>query len=96
MSSTLDQEKLRKAEKPVISAERAVQLAKELYGLDVGAGSLKELDSYDDRNFYLRATHARPDALSDSRDCNGTRDGQVQHFVLKIHNGVESLDPAFI
>lgn len=51
MSSTLDQEKLRKAEKPVISAERAVQLAKELYGLDVVAGSLKELDSYDDRNF---------------------------------------------
>ena len=94
--SSLEQEKRRKAEKPVISAERAVQLAKELYGLDVVAGSLKELDSYDDRNFYLRATHARPDALSDPRDCNGTRDGEVQHFVLKIHNGVESLAPAFI
>ena len=94
----------RKAEKPIVSGERAVELARELYGLHAVAGSVKDLDSYDDRNFYMKATHARPE-LVDAGDANevfadapsggGSSDGRY-HFVLKIHNGVESLDPAFI
>ena len=101
---SLDMEVTRKAEKPIVSGERAVELARELYGLHAVAGSVKDLDSYDDRNFYMKATHARPE-LVDAADANevfadapsggGSSDGRY-HFVLKIHNGVESLDPAFI
>ena len=96
--SALAEEEARKVEKPIISAERATALALELYGLRVVDGSIKELDSYDDRNFYLRARHERcNDALVDAADANSI-DGEegVRHFVLKVHNGIESLDPAFV
>lgn len=104
MSSTaeaaLAAEAARKDEKPLVSAARATEIAHALYGLDVDAASVRELDSYDDRNFYLRATHSRPNFL-DSADANAAEsdgaDGlRTCHYVLKIHNGVESLDPAFV
>ena len=97
MADSLAEEVERKAEKPIVGAERATAIAKDLFGLDVVAGSVKDLDSYDDRNFYLRATHGRGEALGGASDCNSVADdSSEQHFVLKVHNGVESLAPAFI
>ena len=93
-SSPLDDEEARKDEKPIIEHARAVELAKELYGLTVIPGSLKDLDSYDDRNFYFRATHDRPQ-LADPADAHAA-DGGAFHFILKVHNGVESLNSGFI
>ena len=92
--SPLRDEEARKDEKPVTSSRRAVELAHELFGLVVDEDSLKELDSYDDRNFYFRASHTRP-ALAQASDANAAST-RSYHFVLKIHNGVESLDPSFV
>jgi hydroxylysine kinase len=71
-----DDEARRKAEKPVCSAEAAIKIVKELFGLTVEVGKVKELESYDDRNFYV---------------C-GTIDGskEVNEYTIKVHNGVES------
>lgn len=76
-ASSADTEARRKLEKPVCSHEQASALAFQLYGHAPEMSSIKELDSYDDRNFYYRTMeHAE--------------------FVLKVHNGVESEQPAFI
>ena len=95
-SSPLDDEEARKEEKPIVSGETAVTLALDLYGLEVVPGSLKDLDSYDDRNFYFRGTKAREELAlpADAHAVEGA-DGTF-HFVLKVHNGVESLEPGFI
>ena len=70
----------RKEEKPVCSKETAIKIAKELYGLAVDAScKVKEMESYDDRNFYLKGTIV------------GCAD--VKEFTLKVHNGVESDTP---
>lgn len=87
-------EEERKKQKPVLDAEGAAAVAASLYGLAVVPGSIKDLDSYDDRNFYFKATADRPEWLSAS-DENGAGDGAA-HFVLKVHNGVESAEPSFI
>ena len=102
-------EEKRKAEKPIATGAKAVEIARSLFGLNAVDGSIKDLDSYDDRNFYMRATHARPelvgaeDANEVEKDLPGADSaadvatpGAQYHFVLKIHNGVESLEPAFI
>lgn len=96
-ASPLDEEEARKDEKPIVNGERAVSLALELYGLSVVPGTLKDLDSYDDRNFYFKATHSRPE-LADEADAHGVAGASpaAYHFVLKVHNGVESLSPGFI
>jgi len=95
-SSPLDDEEARKLEKPIVNGETAVALALDLYGLEVVPGSLKDLDSYDDRNFYFRGTKAREELAlpADAHAVEGA-DGTF-HFVLKVHNGVESLEPGFI
>ena len=49
-----DDEARRKLEKPVVGPIQAASLALELFGLTVEPDSLKELDSYDDRNFLLQ------------------------------------------
>ena len=76
--STADKEARRKLQKPVCNHEKAAALALELYGHSADLASIKELDSYDDRNFYYRTTAGGGE------------------FVLKVHNGVESEQPAFI
>ena len=96
-SSPLADEEARKREKPMVDGPRAVTLALELYGLKVVPGSLKDLDSYDDRNFYIKATHTRPE-LADEADGNliETAGSMGGHFVFKVHNGVESLNAGFV
>lgn len=51
--ATADEAK-RKLEKPAASCDDAVRLARELYGLECDPASVKQLDSYDDNNFFLR------------------------------------------
>jgi len=105
----MEDESLRKAEKPQLELSDAAALAAELYGLTVELSSLKELDSYDDRNFYFRATPPPPPsaaaAAEESLDANAVAaaegaappDGAVaRHYVLKVHNGVESQAPALL
>ena len=94
--SPLGDEELRKVEKPIASQVRAKWLAKELFGLSIVDGTIKDLDSYDDRNFYFRATTQRAE-LCDAADGHAVADeGGAFHFVLKVHNGVESLNTGFI
>ena len=60
-------------ERPLITRVQAIQLANEIFGLEVDSNSekfAKELDCYDDRNFYLR----------------GVKDGKAGEFVLKVYN----------
>ena len=60
-------------ERPRVTRVQAVQLANQIFGLEVyssSESSVKELDSYDDRNFYLR----------------GVKDGKAGEFLLKVYN----------
>ncbi|XP_028397482.1 hydroxylysine kinase-like [Dendronephthya gigantea] len=60
-------------ERPLVTRVKAIQLANEIFGLEVDSNSeqsAKELDSYDDRNFYL----------------SGVKDGKAGEFLLKVYN----------
>jgi len=84
--ASIAEEKQRKLEKPVVTVAQALSIASELFGLEAGAGagSCKALDSYDDLNFCVRGT------------LRGGAGGGEQLYTLKIHNGVESQQPALI
>ena len=49
------EEELRKHEKPQLAQERAVAIAAELFGLELNLEKVRQLESYDDVNYYLRA-----------------------------------------
>lgn len=70
----LSDEELRKLLKPNPSDEEVVAIVKSSFAnsQDEGVEILKDLESYDDRNFWMRI-------------------GGIDHLV-KIHNGVESMD----
>jgi Ser/Thr protein kinase RdoA (MazF antagonist) len=87
-------EEARKAEKPMVTVEDAAMLAQRLFGIYPVPGSVESLDSYDDRNFRLRASGG--DALLVPADANGSFPPGIAQYVLKVHNGVESMDPGFI
>lgn len=87
-------EEARKAEKPIVTVEDAAGLAQRLFGLDPVPGSVEDLDSYDDRNFRLSARGG--EALLVPADANEASPAGVAHYVLKVHNGVESMDLGFI
>jgi hydroxylysine kinase len=97
----LELEQRRKLEKPIMSIEQAINVAKVAFGLTVDIPSVKELDSYDDRNFYFKAI-APPTGLIDQVDDNlvdslsESDTVKKYHFVLKVHNGVESGDSSFL
>ena len=60
-------------ERPLITRVQAIQLANKVFGLEVDLNSekyAKELDGYDDRNFYFR----------------GVKDGKAGEFLLKVYN----------
>ena len=67
----MEHEVRRKAEKPVVDTAAASTLADIIYGLKVTPGTIKELDSYDDRNFYFLAKGA---ATTCEFDCNDSLD----------------------
>ena len=60
-------------DRPLVTLYQAIDLAKEIWGLKLDSSSaknVKELDSYDDRNFYLY----------------GMKDGKEGEFLLKVYN----------
>eukprot|EP00967_Tisochrysis_lutea_P111973 scaffold176433_cov26-Tisochrysis_lutea.AAC.2 len=93
-------EESRKAEKPSLLTDEAAMLATSLFGLAPIPQTIQPLHSYDDANFYLSA--ANGDSLLVPADANSAaaelsgQPGAAAHYVLKVHNGVESLDTAFI
>lgn len=48
------EEELRKREKPQCAKDKAVSIAAELFGLELDVAKVKQLESYDDVNYYLR------------------------------------------
>eukprot|EP00164_Ancoracysta_twista_P006110 GFYU01008440.1.p1 GENE.GFYU01008440.1~~GFYU01008440.1.p1 ORF type:complete len:370 (-),score=98.15 GFYU01008440.1:681-1790(-) len=77
----------RKEEKPNLPDVSVVlAFVKEKYGLDVDTASVKEMDSYDDRNYYVKGYLRR----------GGDADVPLSEFTIKVHNGVESVLPKFI
>jgi hypothetical protein len=48
------EEELRKQEKPQCAKEKAMTIAAELFGLELEVAKVKQLESYDDVNYYLR------------------------------------------
>ena len=104
--AALADEARRKLEKPCIDADTAEALASWLYGLNA-TSPLKELDSYDDRNFMLRAplpaamVDAGPDAAVGPalKPWGATQfppSSAERPFLFKVHNGVESLNLPFV
>lgn len=77
-----DDETRRKREKPgPLSKQTVATLAKTLFNIVIDIETVKELDSYDDRNFYIR--------VDDQND----QDDQKE-YTFKVHNGVESDRPS--
>lgn len=69
--------------RPTVDTQRAIQLARTLYGLKISDPVfVKEFVSYDDRNFYMKGT--LPD-----HDGEGLQNSEDE-FVLKILNHVDS------
>ena len=69
--------------KPPVEKHQAAVLAARLFNLHITDLSfVKELNSYDDRNFYMRGS------LNGQREC--------QEYVLKIINDVESMHEYFL
>merc|ERR1712086_456024 len=71
-------EQRRKQEKPVCSVGDALEFSETHFGLQVSLddGPIRELESYDDRNFLMSgSTAAAPDCAK---------------YTFKVHNGVES------
>ena len=59
--------------RPFLTRDQAIDLANEIFALTVDSAvtkSAKELDSYDDRNFYLR----------------GVKEGKEGEFLLKVYS----------
>ena len=48
------EEELRKLQKPQLAQPKAMSLAAELFGLELVEEKVKQLESYDDVNYYLR------------------------------------------
>ncbi|KAK3244720.1 hypothetical protein CYMTET_45681 [Cymbomonas tetramitiformis] len=86
------EEAQRKLEKPVLDIAKATQVVESCYGLTVEKSTMKELNSYDDRNFFFRAADSRSQ-VADRRSQYGTG---THSYVIKFHNGVESLRPDLI
>jgi len=72
--------------KPQMSSEAAINLLSRLYGLR--STSVKEFNSYDDRNFYFKVGNEIKNPHLKSEVCT---DG----YVLKVTNRQDSKDPAF-
>jgi len=74
--------------RPVVDIQKAVGLARSLYGLRISGPTLvKEFVSYDDRNFYMKGK------LPDHE--NGPQTSECE-FVLKILNHVDSENISFV
>ena len=74
----------RKVEKPPkISLDSVVHMAEKYFGLTVEEGGVKEIDSYDDRNYFISG-YSKSSLVGTSDSRSSTK------YLFKIHNGVES------
>ena len=71
--------------KPVVSATKAEDLLKKLYGMNMI--SVKELNSYDDRNFFFKVSTNHENPHIDDICADG--------YILKVTNSVDSKDAEF-
>lgn len=76
--------------KPNLTKEKAADLALKLYG--VGATSIKEFNSYDDRNFFFKVDTSMPIT---NPYLKSTQDICPDGYVLKVTNTLDSKDPGF-
>ena len=84
-SAAADEER-RKAEKPLCTPDEARELAAAAFGItDIVA--VKELESYDDRNFRIKGRLGVGAAAAEATS-------EETYFTLKVHNGVESDSPS--
>lgn len=81
--------------RPLVSPKMAVNLAKKIFDLRVPASpSIKELDSYEDRNFYIRGSlprdkQEREYALKVSKYGESERGGildEISDVMFHLHN----------
>ena len=74
----------RKVEKPPkISLDSVVHMAEKYFGLTVEEGGVKEIDSYDDRNYFISG-YSKSSLPEASDSSSSTK------YLFKIHSGVES------
>lgn len=80
--------------RPLVDKMQAVELARRLFGFHVSdAKDVKELASFDDRNFYLKGTFKLPKLQNGEALTNGAHDGanyKEDEFVLKVLNRIDS------
>mmetsp|Transcript_4878 Transcript_4878/g.6612 ORF Transcript_4878/g.6612 Transcript_4878/m.6612 type:complete len:369 (-) Transcript_4878:48-1154(-) len=77
-----EDESRRKVEKPQVFVSVAIEILKAMYGFTAFEDSIKELNSYDDRNFLV--------------SIKGHAGESPSKYILKVHNGVDSQNVAFI
>jgi len=79
--STLLDETERKLRRPRVTAAEVMRLLREHYDVgEIDEGSVRELPSYDDKNWYVRARAVNA----------GEGGGETREYVVKVHNGVDS------
>lgn len=67
------------SKRPYVSTDHATKLAKTIFNLN-NIESVKEFESYDDRNFYMRGR------LDDEKENSPRGDQECQEFVFKVLN----------
>ena len=80
--------------RPLVDKTQAAELARQLFGFHVSSPKLvKELVSYDDRNFYLKGTFKLPEETRNSEDPatnDAAKPAKEEEFVLKVLNRIDS------
>lgn len=76
-------EKCRANFRPYVTKTKILDLAQEVFGLVVKDRSVKELESYGDRNFYLRG-NLRHAACANRADNDKLRCEERGEYVLKV------------
>lgn len=87
MAQSNEEEKRRKNGKPVPDVSLVHEITSAAWQLQVDVGSIAQLESYDDANFYLRAVSAT--SAHDAHFPSATE----TEYLIKFYNAVESDNP---
>ncbi len=93
-----EDEAQRKIEKPPkIPLDLVMQLVEKYFDIAVIENSVKEIESYDDRNYYIKGysqgssyTTTSTTTTTTTTTTNTNENNNVTKYLFKIHNGVES------
>ena len=89
MASTSTDEVRRKEGKPAPTVSEVLQLTSSAWKLTIEEGSITQLESYDDANFYIRATNVG--------DCEKVESASItSEYLIKFYNAVESNNPEML